>query len=135
MGVGQISRAKLVVKALKNENVKYLFALCGGNIPFSMCARYATEGGKAAYDRWLGSGSRTRRNFEISWKTHQDSPPFQRSMGFIASDHPLCASIGSSALEMWISTLMAILHLAYTVPLLQLCECYGLVPAFQPQPR
>jgi len=34
----QISGAQLVGKALKNENVKYLFALCGGNVPiFDAC--------------------------------------------------------------------------------------------------
>jgi len=36
--MGQISGAQLVGKALKNENVKYLFALCGGNVPiFDAC--------------------------------------------------------------------------------------------------
>jgi acetolactate synthase-1/2/3 large subunit len=38
MKMGKISGAKMVGKALKNENVKYLFALCGGNVPiFDAC--------------------------------------------------------------------------------------------------
>ena len=36
--MGQVRGAQLVGKALRNENVKYLFALCGGNVPiFDAC--------------------------------------------------------------------------------------------------